>query len=150
MHRIRYFRFLVTFSSWKSAGKDAISYIVSCILILTCPYSLTVSSPTIPRSKSPDNNFRTMSLGRWNHTSRWESWGKRKLKLEYQSYINDIQVWSTKHIVREKDGTNLRYLCNILPRIDLLNRQLTILLQKIQKKGKGQNIERKWLKCNTK
>ena len=39
-------------------------------LMLTWPYSLTVSKPTIPRSRSLDINLRTMSFSRWNQTSK--------------------------------------------------------------------------------
>lgn len=53
--------------------------------MLTWPYSLTVSRPTIPRSRSPDNNFLTMSLGLWNQTSKLESYKIRKLIYDHST-----------------------------------------------------------------
>ena len=67
------------------------------ILMLTWPYSLTVSRPTIPRSRSPDTNFRTISFGRWNQTSILASCKihrNSKIWLQNHMYkINYLYYW---------------------------------------------------------
>ena len=58
--------------------------------MLTCPYSLTVSRPTIPRSRSPDTNFLTMSFGLWNQTSKLESCNIRKFINDHSTALVQI------------------------------------------------------------
>lgn len=50
----------------------------------------------MPRSKSPDNNLRTMSLGLWNHTSKLESCNAKQSKEAHLSIDSLLQLKKIK------------------------------------------------------
>lgn len=106
------------------------------MMSFTWPNSPTMSRPTMPRSRSPDSNFLTMSFGRWNQTSVFGNWRTRRLRLPLQIALhqtnNDRLV--SQYAFAFSLNAYLRNLSNILSWIDLFDKQLAILHEKGESK----------------
>ena len=90
----------------------------------TCPYSLTVSKPTIPRSRSPDCSLQTISLGLWNQTSRFGICKKEKgypeiFKMAFTmtlqiTWLEPLDFWPQHIFFTDMTYRTLRKMANMV------------------------------------